>query len=204
MTSTQPDETSTARANPAGPRGAHSTLTAAVGSLPSWLVVGYGVLTAALGVAMLAWPHKTLLVLVALFAAQLFLSGAFQLVRAVTPWASGAAERVLLAIGGALALLAGLLILRRPLQTLVIVTLLVGAWWIIKGVMDLVVGAMLGDTGSRLGSLFLGALSLAAGIYVLLNPGISLLAFVWVSGVWTVVAGVAIVVTSLTLRRRSA
>jgi hypothetical protein len=174
-----------------------------VHTFPSWLVIGYGTLTAALGVAMLVWPHKTLLVFVALFAAQLFLSGAFQLIRAVTPWASGAAERVLLAIGGALALLAGLLILRRPLQTLLIVTLLVGAWWIVQGVMDLV-GAILGGARSRLGSLLLGVLSLVAGIYVLLNPGISLLAFVWVSGIWMIVAGAAIVVTSIQLRRLSA
>jgi uncharacterized membrane protein HdeD (DUF308 family) len=171
-----------------------------VHTFPWWLVIGYGTVTAALGVAMLVWPGKTLVVFVALFAAQLFLSGVFQLARAVSPWASGAAERVLLAIGGALALLAGLLILRRPLQTLVIVSLLVGAWWIIQGVMDLV-GAVLGGARSRLWSLLLGVLSLAAGFYVLLNPGISLLAFVWVSGVWMIVAGVAMVVTSLQLRR---
>jgi Short repeat of unknown function (DUF308) len=204
MTSTHPEQD--ADVGPPAPgrhSGAHSPLTAAVHTFPSWLVVTYGAVTAVLGVAMLVWPHKTLLVFVALFAAQLFLAGALQLLRAVSPWASGGGERVLLAVSGGLALLAGLLILRRPLQTLVIVTLLVGAWWIVQGVMDLV-GAVLTGAGGRLGSLILGVVSLLAGIYVLLNPGISLIAFVWVSGAWMIVAGVTIVVASLRLRRAGA
>lgn len=203
MTSTHPGENEAVPSAVTRPRAAHSLLSDATGSFPTWLVIAYGALTAVLGVAMLVWPGKTLLVFVALFAAQLFLAGVLHLVRAVTPVASGGAERVLLAVSGGLALLAALLILRRPLQTLVVVTLLVGAWWIVQGVMDLA-GAVLGTTRSRAWSLFLGVLDLVAGFFVLLNPGISLLAFVWVSGVWMVVAGITIVVASIQFRRAPA
>jgi uncharacterized membrane protein HdeD (DUF308 family) len=200
MTSTHPDEGRATRTDTGRRRAEPSMLAAAVDSFPSWLVIAYGAVTAALGVAMLVWPDKTLLVVVAIFAAQLFLAGLLQLVRAVMPRTSGGGERVLLAVSGGLALLAALLILRRPLQTLVIVTLLVGAWWIVQGVMDLV-GAMLGTTASRGWSLALGVLDLLAGGFVLLNPGMSLLVFVWISGVWMIAAGITLVVACVRLRR---
>jgi uncharacterized membrane protein HdeD (DUF308 family) len=168
--------------------------------LPTWAIVGYGVVTALLGVAILAWPGATLVVAVALLAAQLIIAGCVQVYRAFGPEADGAGDRTLLALAGALSLLVALLVLRRPLQTLVIITLLVGAWWIIRGVLDLV-SAIPGGAPNRGWSLLLGAVSLVAGVYVLLNPGISLATFVLVIGAWMVVQGVIIAAAPLMLRR---
>lgn len=168
--------------------------------LPTWVVVGYGIVTALLGVAVLAWPEITLLVAAALLAAQLIISGCVQVYRAAGPDAAAAGERTLFALGGALSLLVALLVLRRPLQTLVIVTLLIGAWWIVRGVLDLV-SALPGAAANRAWSFVLGAIGLVAGLYVLLNPGISLTAFVVVTGVWMIAQGAVFAAAPLLARR---
>ena len=154
--------------------------------LPSWAFVAYGVLTALLGVALLIWPGATLLVAVAVLAAQLFITGIVQIARAVAVSELSGGGRTLLVIGGVLSLLVAALVLRRPLQTLVIVTLLIGAWWIVGGVLDLVDAI----TGERSGWAALrGVITFIAGMYVLLNPGLSLRTFVVVAGVVLIVQG---------------
>jgi uncharacterized membrane protein HdeD (DUF308 family) len=65
-----------------------------------------------------------------------------------------------------------------------------------------IVGAFTGGAHARGWSLLLGGLSLAAGIYVLLNPQISLLAFVWIGGLWMIVSGIVVVVAAFMLRSK--
>lgn len=192
MTSSYP-QGSTAGRPPAGA----SAVTA--DPLPTWVTIAFGVLTTLIGVVLLAWPRATLSIAIVLFAAQLIVFGAIQLIRCVSPWVAGAGERARLAASGTLALLAALLILRRPLQSVVVVTLLIGVWWLVHGIMD-IVGAVPAGGAHRGWSLFLGALSLIAGVYVLLNPGISLMAFIWVSGLWMIASGITVAVAAFTLR----
>jgi uncharacterized membrane protein HdeD (DUF308 family) len=167
--------------------------------LPAWVTIAFGVLTTLIGVVLLAWPRATLFVAIVLFAAQLIVFGAIQLIRCVSPWAADAGERARLAASGILALLTALLILRRPLQSVVVVTLLIGVWWLVHGIVD-IVGAVPAGGAHRGWSLFLGALSLIAGVYVLLNPGISLMVFIRVSGLWMIASGIAVAVAAFTLR----
>jgi hypothetical protein len=184
--------------------GRPPTVTAVVTAdpFPTWAVITYGVLTALIGVALLVWPKATVKVVVVLFAIQLIVSGVIQLVRCVSPWAHGAGERTLLALSGALALLIALLLLRRPLQTLVVVTMVVGAWWIIRGVMD-IVGAIPSGVPHRGWSVALGGISLVAGIFVLLNPEISLVTFVWIGGLWMMAFGILIAIAAFMLRSKN-
>jgi uncharacterized membrane protein HdeD (DUF308 family) len=175
---------------------------AATDLFPSAAVLAYGVLTALLGIVLLVWPGATLLVAIAVLAVQIALTGVIQIARCLSPWAAGAGERTLLAISGALALLIALLILRRPLQTLVLITVLVGGWWIVRGVIDVVTAAS--DRGPyRVWSVVSGLISVIAGIYVLLDPGMSLLLFVWVTGLWMILSGVALAGGAFMLRRGS-
>lgn len=190
MTGTHPQSETAGRSSMVGP--------VATDPFPTWAVIAYGVVTALLGVALLVWPKATLMVAVVIFAIQLFVAGVVQLVRCLSPWAHGAGERTLLAISGALALLAALLILRRPLQTLGLVTLLIGAWWIVRGAMD-IVSAIPGAVPHRGWGLLLGGISLVAGIYVLLNPGIALVTFIWIVGLWMIVAGAVVAVAAFML-----
>ncbi len=163
-------------------------------------LVAYGLLTALLGIAVLVWPQATLYVIVLLFAIQVFVLGVVQIARAAAIPDLGGGTRALLAIGGALSLLIGLLVLRSPLQTLVVIALLFGAWWVLTGVFD-IVSAFSGSAMSRGWSLLMGAISVIAGVIVLLQPEISLAVLIVVLSVWMIVYGVMTVVGAFILRR---
>ena len=159
-----------------------------------------GVLTLGLGIAVLAWPDATLFVVAVVIAIQLFGFGIVQIIRSFADVTASGGPRTLVAISGALAVLLGFLVLRSPLQTVVLIALVIGAWWVFRGVLDLVDAAS-GHTVDRGLSIVLGVISIVAGAIVLLQPELSLDVFRIVVGVWMVLYGIIIVVTPLVLRK---
>lgn len=170
------------------------------GMADNWgLLLAVGLFMGALGVIMLVWPGATLVVLAVTFAISLFVSGIYYIVGAFTPDTDGGARALQIVIG-ALSVLAGLLCLRSPLQTLVTLGLLIGAWWLVTGIAG-AAGELFG--GSRPGRWwrFAGALlSIVAGVVVLLQPGISLLVLKFVLAIWLIAYGATAIVGAVVLR----
>jgi uncharacterized membrane protein HdeD (DUF308 family) len=108
--------------------------------------------------------------------------------------------RALLGLAGAVGVLVGLLLLRDPLQTLMALGLLVGAWWVVSGVIDLVSALVGGGRRGRAANLVMGLVSLAAGAYLVLNPEITLPALVILCCVWLFGYGGMAVIVALQLR----
>lgn len=158
----------------------------------------YGAVTVVLGVLVLAWPGATLVVALAIFAAHLFVHGFTQIAQVFRE--STGSRRVMAAIGAGLSFLVGFLVLRQPLQTLEIVVILLGSWWVLEGVLD-VVSAVGSRPPAWLWSVLGGVVSVAAGGFVLVEPTLSLLPLVWIMAWWMVIYGAASVVRSLGLRR---
>ncbi|WP_430333571.1 HdeD family acid-resistance protein [Rhodococcus sp. ACT016] len=164
------------------------------------LTVVFGLLTLGLGIVMLVWPHATLVVAAVLIAIQVFAFGIIQIVRSFAEVGAPTSARTLTGLSGALAILLGFLVLRSPLQTLVIIALVIGAWWVFRGVLDIVAGAS-EVRGHRAASIILGIISVVAGAIVLLQPELSLGVFVIVVGVWMILYGVIVVAAPFLLRR---
>ncbi|AWK73385.1 hypothetical protein CBI38_19280 [Rhodococcus oxybenzonivorans] len=164
------------------------------------LTVVLGLLTLGLGVAVLVWPDVTLTVVAVLIAIQFFGFGLVQIIRAFADVDAGGAARTIVGVSGALAILLAFLVLRSPLQTVVIIALVVGAWWVFRGVLEIVEGAS-GTAADRGLSIVLGVISVVAGAIVLLQPELSLEVFVIVVGVWMVLYGIVIVITPIVLSR---
>ena len=99
--------------------------------------IGTGVLSIVIGMLVMFWPGATVVVIAWLFAVQLIISGILQIVAAFGD-DSGTGGRVLLGLLGALSILVGLLCLRAPLQTAVVLGLLIGATWVIGCVIKIV------------------------------------------------------------------
>lgn len=159
-----------------------------------------GLVTLIRGILLVAWPSATMYVLVVLLAIDLFVFGALQLARAFLGGGAAAGARTLVGIGGALSILLGFLVLRQPLQTVVVIGLLIGAWLVVRGVFDIVEGAA-GRTASRAWSVVVGIVSVVAGAIVLLQPDLSLKALVVIVGVWMIVYGILLALTPLVLKR---
>lgn len=163
------------------------------------LLLGYGAVTFVLGIVVAVWPDETLVVVAVLIAIQLLVTGVVRVVLALAPGPQDAGVRVLTGLIGALALVVGLLCLRDPLQTLVAITLLLGAWWVVSGVFD-IVQAILPRTANRGWEVLGGVVSVLAGGFLLVNPDISLGLLVLVLAVWLLVVGALAMVAAVRLR----
>ncbi|MGN6246350.1 MAG: HdeD family acid-resistance protein [Motilibacteraceae bacterium] len=173
-----------------------------VGRHWGWLL-GYGVVSVVLGIMVLAWPEATLVVLAVLFAVELFVSGIFHLVGAFTDRGvaeGGGGHRALWGLLGILSVLVGLMLLRHPLQSLAVVAFLIGIWWVVAGVTDLVTAVGGGARPGRGWRVFMGVVSTIAGIYVVLRPGISLSILTVLAGFWLILYGLLAAVAAFQLR----
>lgn len=164
------------------------------------LVLTYGLVTIGLGLVLVLWPEQTLEVLAILIGIQLILTGVFRLVLAVASRHVDGGTRAVVGMFGALALVLGLLCLRDPLQTVLVIGMILGVWWLAAGLVD-IVGALRSRESHRRGwDLALGVLSVLAGGFLLVNPEVSLGVLVIVVAVWLFSYGFIAVVAGLVLR----
>jgi uncharacterized membrane protein HdeD (DUF308 family) len=159
-----------------------------------------GALTVLIGLLVLAWPGATVRVIAWLFAVQLVVCGVLQLVSAFSA-DRGPGGRVLFTLLGALSILVGLLCLREPLQTAVVLGLLIGAMWVVQGVVG-VADAVGGGQGAARGwAITSSALSVLGGVVVLVYPGTSLVVLTWLFGIVLLVLGVALIAQGVMAHR---
>jgi uncharacterized membrane protein HdeD (DUF308 family) len=161
------------------------------------LLVSAGVIGVVAGVLVLAWPGATILVLALLLGINLILTGLVSTISAVTDDFT-VGERILAALFGLVSVLAGVVVVARPVRSAVVVAAVVGAFWIVGGVADVARGVA-GLTYSRALTLLSGLISLAAGITVLAWPGPSVLVLVWISGLWMIAFGALRITLGFTL-----
>jgi uncharacterized membrane protein HdeD (DUF308 family) len=159
-----------------------------------------GAVMVLIGIAVLVWPGASLAVIAWFFALSLLVNGIVQILRSIADTDVAGGKRVLFGLLGALSLLAGVLCLRSSLQTLAVLALLIGSWWIVSGVLTLI-GAVGGSAaGSRAWSAVLGVLSVIAGFVVLVQPGISLAVLELTLAVTLIVLGIFVAIDALRTR----
>jgi uncharacterized membrane protein HdeD (DUF308 family) len=133
----------------------------------TWLL-GSAVATLVPGVLVLVWPEATLHVLAVLIGLYLLVSGAFRFVAVFGREEHG--ERLPALILAVLYVLAGVLCLRNPLQTIAALSLVVGVVWLVSGILTLYTAVAARDLPHR--GVVLGAAvrGIIAGIVVLALP----------------------------------
>lgn len=156
------------------------------------------VLLALAGIVLLVWPGATTIVLVWILGVSVIAYGVREFVLAVTGTAEG--SRVWGIVIGIVALLGGATILFTPLLGTIAVGLVIGWYWIAGGLVG-IVGAF-AEPGHRLVRAFLAVLSLVAGVLVVAQPGLSVVALVWFAGFWLIASGVIMVLDAIVGGRR--
>jgi uncharacterized membrane protein HdeD (DUF308 family) len=157
-----------------------------------------GALSVAIGVMLLVWPDKTLLVVAALIGIFLVLLGLSRLFEAFSAKALPGAVRALRGGAGVLLMILGIAVLRHLENSLSVLTVLLGIAWMIGGLAEIAFGF---TGGSRTGSLLLGVLDVIAGLVLFLWPQTSLTIVVWVVGLWLIVIGIIQLVLGLMTSR---
>jgi uncharacterized membrane protein HdeD (DUF308 family) len=166
-----------------------------------WWGVGFGVLNVIAGLIALAWPDATVVVLAIVFGVQLFVLGIFRVVAALAIPDASAAAKVLSMVLGVLSFIVGILCLRSPLQTVVVLTLVLGAFWLIHGVVDIVIGISGRGEDGRGWTIVGGMIGVLAGIVVLSSPEVSAVTLAWLLGFLLVLQGIIVIIVSLTKGR---
>lgn len=163
-----------------------------------------GILSLILGVLVLALPGISLVVAGVAFGVYLLITGAAQVVFAFALHVS-AGSRILLFISGAASLILAVLAFRHFGQgyAFLLLAIWIGIGFIFRGVATTVSAIHDPHLPGRGWSIFLGLLSLLAGIVVLAWPFDSLVTLVLVAGAWFVIIGVFEIVSSFGIRKAS-
>nr|WP_234357859.1 DUF308 domain-containing protein [Streptomyces puniciscabiei] len=163
----------------------------------TWILVS-AVMTLVPGVLILVWPDETLHVLAVVLGLYLLLGGA---IRFVTAFArEDHADRLPGLLAAVLYVLAGVLCLRNPLQTITALSLIVGLVWLVSGLLTLypaIAARDLPHRGVVLGAALLG---IVAGIVVLALPAESARALTRLLGLWLVLLGLVELVAAFAWR----
>ncbi|MEU3844762.1 DUF308 domain-containing protein [Streptomyces sp. NPDC028635] len=169
---------------------------AQLGGSWTWLL-GSAATTLIPGILVLVWPDETLHVLAVLIGLYLIATGVFRLVAAFAREYGDRHTGLLIAV---LYVLAGVLCLRHPLQTIAALALITGALWLVTGL--LTAWAALAAKGLPHRGYLLGvaALAVVAGVVVLALPSESAVALTRLLGLWLVLLGVAELGLALALR----
>ncbi|WP_274910997.1 HdeD family acid-resistance protein [Streptomyces sp. WZ-12] len=196
-------------ATPSTPSGDGPTLAqetspsgAALGTLANlgWQALfTVGLAAIALGVVVLAWPGKTLHVVGLAFGIYLLVSGVFQLAAAFGAHVPGHL-RALHFITGAISVLLGLICLKGTLQSLLLLALWIGFGWLLRGIMMSAGAASAPQAPARGWQIFLGIITMLAGIVLIVSPFSSIAVLALVAGIMAIVLGVTEVIHAIRMR----
>ncbi len=162
-----------------------------------WVLLFAGVLSLLVGIAALAWPGKTILVVAIVFAIWLIVSGIFSIVRGFASGLTGG-MRALFIITGILSLVLGIFAIRGEFQELYILSLFIGIGFLFRGFSTLFLGFE--SKEGRGWNIFFGIVMLIGGFIVLVWPGISLVTLTWVVGIWLIVIGIYEIIASFSVK----
>jgi uncharacterized membrane protein HdeD (DUF308 family) len=154
---------------------------------PRWIALVLGGLTLVVGIAALVWPGPTLLAVGFLFGIYFVIWGAGLLVRGVGAPGVPVGLRILDVVIALLALLVGLLLMARPGASVGVVAWVLGFWWTLLGVMQVVHGLV--EREGRAWNLVWGVVGTAAGVIILASPEIALGTLVLIVGISLILQG---------------
>ena len=158
-----------------------------------------GVLALAVGIIALAWPSVTVLTLVILFAIYAFMDAGLQAARAFSSRSAGPVfGHLLLAL---ISLAAGVVALAWPGPTAYVLVVIVAAWALAGGLVEVVAGFSSGETaGTRALFIVSGLVSVAFGILLFARPGVGAVTLALLFGLYSLIYGFSQITAGIEVR----
>ena len=161
------------------------------------LLIIAGVIGAIAGVLAIVYPGLTLLALALIAGINLLILGVMSLVDAFSS-DGDTTTRVLAAVLGLLGIMAGLVVMRRPGESLLAILVVLGIWLVVSGIVDFVRAfASVEHRGLRL---LMAIVDVVLGGLILSLPNESLTTLAVLIGIAFIVRGVLSVVRGFQLR----
>jgi uncharacterized membrane protein HdeD (DUF308 family) len=170
-----------------------------VGRAWAW-ILAFGVVSILVGLAAIFWPGATLVAIAIVFAVQLVLGSAFRFAAVFAIPGESGWLRALQALLAILSFVVGVYLLGHVSLSLLVLAILLGAYWTAHGIIELFLAVGHAELPGRAWLILSGALSVVAGVIVVVWPGISLFTLTIVLGAWLVVFGVIGVIRALQAR----
>jgi len=161
-----------------------------------------GVVSVALGIIVLAWPGKTLLVAGVLFGIYLVVSG-IGYVFAAFGTHTGAAMRVLTFITGVISLVLGFFCFRDKFEAVTLLALWIGISWVFRGMTLLAAALSFDHMPGRGWQVLSGLIIVIGGGVLIIYPLDSIAVLTLVAGCWLIAIGIIDVITAFQVRGRS-
>jgi len=168
-----------------------------------WTVVLRGIIAIAFGVLAFAWPGVTLGMLVLLFGCYALVDGCFSLLTALG--GRRREERWLLVLEGVVGIWAGVVTLRAPAVTAVVLAFFVSIWAMATGFLRIAAAIRLRKEIS--GELWLalsGFLSVVFALMLMLRPALGALTLIWVIAGYALILGVFLIMLGIELHHTHA
>jgi len=163
-----------------------------------WVVIVAGALSLLAGILAIVFPDITLLALALIAGINLLLLGIMALVSAVTS-DRDATVRVLGAMVGLLGVIAGVVVMRRPGESLLAIVLILGVWFIVSGLVDAVRAFTTPE--DRAFRALAAVADVGLGILILALPDVSLVTLAVLAGIAFIVRGLFAIYAGIHLRR---
>jgi uncharacterized membrane protein HdeD (DUF308 family) len=165
-----------------------------------WLLALRGLVAVIFGVLAFVWPEVTILTLVYLFGAYAMANGILAFVVAYKA-PKGYSRLGSLIVGGVISIAAGIIAFLLPEITALGLVILIAAWAIVTGVLEIVAAMRLRKVITNEWLLVLaGIASIAFGVVAFFMPSASALALMWWIGAYTLAFGVLLLVLAFRMR----
>ena len=164
-------------------------------------VLALGVLTLVFGVAVLIWPGDSIVVASAVFGAYLVASGIAQAIAAFSVGMSPG-SRVVFFISGALSVVLGYFAFRdfNNGAAVWMLAIWIGVGFVFQGVTATMLAIEVPGLPSRGWYIFVGILTVIAGVVTMVWPISSIVVLATVAGAWLVAVGITQVMAALSVR----
>ena len=156
-----------------------------------------GLLAGIFGVLVLVWPGISLLALAFVFAAYVFVDGIGMIASGLDARDD---RRWWYVLAGVVGVIAGIAAAFWPAVTALVLVAWAGAWAVVTGVLEIAAAVRAEGSGRWLMALA-GVISVLAGLFILIWPGIGALALATVLGIYALAAGVSLLWAAWQVRR---
>jgi len=169
--------------------------------LPSRSALAWrGLANVLLGTLLLMWPQATTYVVILIFAINLILVGLFSVLE---PLFDRNNPHAIATIGlGIFGVTFGTYLIIKPEFAAGLIGVLIAFWALLFGIFDIAISIRAMKAKESFSWVFLiaGMVSVLFGLYMLFSPVIGILTIVWLFGLYVVVVGILLLLTSLLMK----
>jgi uncharacterized membrane protein HdeD (DUF308 family) len=170
----------------------------------SWgWVLFFGIVTLGLGVVVVVRPRDTIYAFAIVLGIWLFVAGLFRIVSAIADHEDTGGTRWLMAFLGLLAVIVGILFLRRTDETVTTLAFLIGLFWVVGGIVEFFTAYSDRGSPTRGWRVGMGVLAFGAGLITLVWPNVTLTVLAVIMGIWLIIYGLLEIALSFQLRHLS-